>query len=108
MERRKNMEQTMPPPMQQQPMQQLNQKNGAGTAALILGIVGLCLFWLWFIGIILGIIAVILGAVAYWGKWKDAKLGLAGFILGLITIIIVIVFIVIAFMLAASFYSSLV
>ncbi len=99
------MEQTMPPPAQQQPMPQNNQKNGAGTAALILGIIGLCLFWLWFIGLILGIIAVILGAVAYWGKWKDAKLGLAGFILGLITIIIVIVFFVIAIILFASMSS---
>ena len=108
------MEQTMPPgspPTQPQMTQQSNKHSGIGTASLILGILGLiftCLFFvpfLIYVGLILGIIALILGAVAYWGQWKD-KFGLAGFILGLISIIIFVVILIIGLFLIASFMSS--
>ena len=73
-------------------------KNGLGTAGFILSLIGICTFWLlsW-ISMILGIIGLIFGAIAYGGKWKDAKLGLAGLILGIITIILVIIWILVIF-----------
>lgn len=37
--------------------------NGMATAAMVLGIVGICLFWLAGIGALLGILAVIFGAI---------------------------------------------
>lgn len=83
------------------------QKNGLGIAGFILGLIAICTFWfLGFISLIMGIIAVVFGAISYWGKWKDAKLGLVGFILGLITIILVIVFIIIALVWVSSVVSS--
>ena len=85
-------------------MQQgIPQKNGLGTAGFILSLIGICTFWLLtYISMILGVIGLILGAIAYWGKWKDAKLGLAGFIMGLITIIVTIVYIIIIISWATS------
>jgi len=83
------------------------QKNGLGTAGFILGLIAICTFWLlgW-ISLILGVLGIIFGAVAYFGKWKDAKLGLAGFILGLIAVILVIIFIIIALVWVSSVVSS--
>lgn len=73
--------------------------SGLGITALVLGIVSMCLIWLSFftafyfvIELPMGIIATILGAVGYWGKWKD-KFGLAGFILGLLVIVIGMIFV---------------
>ena len=77
---------------------------GFGIAALVLGIVSMSLiwisfvFWLYFlVELPMAIIATILGAVGFWGKWKD-KFGLAGFILGLLVIILGLVFSVIIWM----------
>lgn len=71
---------------------------GLGIASLVLGIVSMSMvwlsFWTWFYFIVelpMGIIAVILGGLACWGKWKD-KFGLAGFILGLLVIVIGMIF----------------
>ena len=68
--------------------------SGLGIAALVLGIVSMSLIWISFffwayliIELPMAIIATILGGLGYWGKWKD-KFGLAGFILGLLVIII--------------------
>jgi len=68
--------------------------SGFGTASLVLGIVSMSLIWMslnsWlflFVELPMGIIACILGPVGFWGKWKD-KFGLAGFILGLLVLII--------------------
>jgi len=72
--------------------------TGLGTASLVLGIIGLIMSAIIFgyiIGIILGILAIIFGGMAYWGAAKD-KFGLAGFILGLIALILAIVWIVVA------------
>ena len=38
-------------------------RNGAATASLALGIAGLCLFWLVGVGLLLGVLAVVLGAI---------------------------------------------
>ena len=72
--------------------------SGFGIAALVLGIIPMCLIWLsfwsyfyFFVELPMGIIATILGAVGFWGKWKD-NYGLAGFVLGILVISIGIVF----------------
>ncbi|UCB58213.1 MAG: zinc-ribbon domain-containing protein [Thermoplasmatales archaeon] len=76
-----------------------NKHSGFGITALVLGIISMCLIWLSFftpfyfvVELPMGIIATILGAVGYWGKWKD-KFGLAGFILGLLVIVIGMIFV---------------
>ena len=69
--------------------------SGAGIASLILGIIPMCLIWacifsIWFYLIVelpMAILATIFGALAYFGKAKD-KFGMAGFILGLLVIVI--------------------
>ena len=40
------------------------QGNGMATASLILGICSIVLFWLWFVGIIAGVLAIIFSIVA--------------------------------------------
>ena len=78
---------------------------GFGIAALVLGIVSMSLIWITIfpgagfifyllVEIPMAIIATIMGAVGFWGKWKD-KFGLAGFILGLLVIILGLIFSVI-------------
>lgn len=76
-----------------------NKHSGFGITALVLGIISMCLIWLSFftpfyfvVELPMGIIATILGAVGYWGKLKD-KFGLAGFILGLLVIVIGMIFV---------------
>jgi len=82
---------------------------GFGIASLVLGIVSMSLIWITIfpggagfilyllVEIPMSIIATIMGAVAFWGKWKD-KFGLAGFILGLLVIVLGLVFSVILWM----------
>jgi len=74
-------------------------RTNIGMAALIIGIVGIVIIWIPFVSfasIVLGILAIVFGALAYWGKNRKDPLGLAGFILGLITIILIIITVVIA------------
>lgn len=49
----------MPPP----PGASVAQTNGMATAALVLGIVGICLFWAVGLGALLGLLAVIFGGI---------------------------------------------
>ncbi len=72
----------------------VRQKGGAGmgVAALLLGILTLVLFWVPFLGIILGIVAIVVGVVAH-GRAKRINgsgrgTGLAGAILGLFGLIL--------------------
>ena len=63
--------------------------NGASTAALILGILGILMFWFPFLGLILGVLALVLGINGQKDKnGNDASnkgLGIAGIVLGSIT-----------------------
>ena len=88
------MQQGVPPPA---PMATPGGRSGIGSAGFILGLIGLILIclglfipYIGFVGLILAILGVIFGAIAYWGHWKD-KLGLAGFIMGLVGIIVFII-----------------
>lgn len=77
-------------------------KNGLGTAALVVAIAALFLFWTIFGGFILGIVAIILGIIgisrAKRGEADNRGIALGGVILGVLAIIASAVFIVIGFM----------
>lgn len=69
------------------------QGGGKATTSLVLGILSIVFCWAWYIGIILGVIGIILGAlgrkspkrnVATWGMW----LSIIGVILAIVFIII--------------------
>ena len=72
-------------------------RNGMGTAALVLGIIGLVLCWNIF-GIILGILAVIFGGVglgrAKRGEANNRGAAMAGLVLGIIAIVLMIVLVI--------------
>ena len=83
-----------PPPMMRPP-----QGNGLATAGMICGIVGLCLFFLWFLAGILGLLGIVFGAI---GLSRAGKLGgrgkglaLTGIITGALAILLSIVFVVV-------------
>ena len=85
-------------PQQYAPVTQPGKHTGFGTAGLVLGIIAVIMsatIILGVIGLILGILAIIFGAIAFWGKSRD-KYGLAGFICGLIAVILYVIWIVIA------------
>lgn len=66
------------------------QSNGLATAALVLGIVGLLLFWTVWGGLILGALAIVFGATGVQkGKQGAPNQGLAvaGLVLGIITVV---------------------
>lgn len=74
------------PPPAQKP------RNGMGTAALVLGILAILTCWLPVVGFVLGLVAIILGAI---GRSRAKKLqatnggvALAGLILGVLSVIV--------------------
>jgi hypothetical protein len=81
--------------------------NGLATAALVLGIVGICLFWFCGIGILLGVLAIVFGAI---GMATGKKLpgeplvgrAKAGLITGIVAVVVGIGFFVVAAMMADS------
>ena len=77
-----------PPPPMRPNYERLGGKKhtGIGTAGLVCGILSIILFWTGFIGIALGIVALILGILAR--KEKDSY-GLIAIILGIIAIILI-------------------
>jgi serine/threonine protein kinase len=78
--------------IKQQKLPVFSQQNGAATAALIVGIIGLFLCWFPGVDIILGIIAIILGTKGQKDQNGNASInkgsGIAGIILGSFTILI--------------------
>jgi hypothetical protein len=65
--------------------------NGLGVSALVLGIVGVVLAWVPFLGFILGVLATVFGAVglsyARKGKATNKGMAIAGLVLGIIAIV---------------------
>jgi hypothetical protein len=65
-------------------------RNGMGTAALVLGIVGVVLCWLYWVGPLLGVLAIIFGGVglarAHSGQATNRSSALAGLILGIVAL----------------------
>ena len=85
--------------------------SGLGIAALVLGIIALCFFWtpligpyysspllilFFFVTLPISIISIVFGAVSFWGKWRD-KLGLVGFIAGIISLVVGLIIVIIKF-----------
>ncbi|MDG1333528.1 MAG: DUF4190 domain-containing protein [Crocinitomicaceae bacterium] len=81
-------------------------KNGMATAAMVLGIISLALFWTGWIGLLVGIVAIILAVVAknqikadpsMAGSEGQAKggliMGIIGVVLALVMIIIAVLFV---------------
>jgi len=70
-----------------------------GISGFILSILAICFFMISFfiwssfgliifiLALVCGIVSIIFGAIAFFGKWKDL-LGLTGFIIGLIVVVI--------------------
>jgi serine/threonine protein kinase len=82
------------------------QSSGAALASLITGIIGLFLSWIPFLGFFLGLLSIILGAVGQKDKQKlpssNKSSGIAGIVLGSITMIIGIIFILLFFISVAA------
>ena len=72
-------------------------KNGLGIAALVLAIVGLVFCWSVFGGVVLGVIAVILGIVGFGrakrGQATNTGVAIAGVVLGALAVIVSLAFI---------------
>ncbi|MFK7783658.1 MAG: DUF4190 domain-containing protein [Crocinitomicaceae bacterium] len=87
-------------------------KNGMATAAMVLGIISLALFWTGWLGLIVGVVAIILGVVAknqikadpsMAGSAGQAK---AGLIMGIIGTVLAIVMLVLAYMALSALENS--
>jgi hypothetical protein len=86
-----------PPPYAGYPPPQIGPRNGLGIAALVLAIIGLVFCWTVAGGVILGVIAVVIGFVA-WGRVKSGQatnggVAIAGIVLGFLAIIVSLIFI---------------
>tara|TARA_Y100000385_G_scaffold56927_1_gene54577 strand:+ start:73 stop:405 length:333 start_codon:yes stop_codon:yes gene_type:complete len=94
-------------------MSDFTKKNGSATAALVLGIVSIALFFIWFIAIPCAIVAIILAAVAKNKIKADPDLAhtsgqaTGGLITGIIGLVIGIILIVIAAMAYSTVSSDL-
>jgi site-specific recombinase len=109
-------------PYQQQPQQpmqpqypppQAGPPKGLATAAMVLGIVGLVFSiagCTWFLGIPLDILGIVFGAVALAkvksGQATGESMAKAGLICGIIGIVVVIVWFIIAFTILQDYYRS--
>ncbi len=90
---------TAPPPGPFMPLMPQT-KNGLGTAGLVLGIIGAVLFWTIWVGVILGILALIFGLIgrsrAKRGEATNGGAALAGAILGGLAIVASVVWLIVA------------
>lgn len=81
------------------PQQPASPSNGAGIAALILGIIGILTVWTIIGGIVFGVLAVILGfigrSLVKKQRATNGGMSLAGIILGILAVIISIVLVVV-------------
>ena len=89
------------------PGYQTSPKNGLGVAALVLGILGLLTFWTVIGGILLGIVAVVLGIIgrgrAKKGVATNGGVALAGIITGALAVLVTIAAIALG---AAAIFSN--
>jgi len=96
----------MPPAPQVVYVQQTHAPNNAlATTALILGIVGVVLFWTFWFGIILGVLAIIFGAIGLSRAKSGAPnkgMAIAGLVLGIVSVVLGALFIVLIFSIGNS------
>lgn len=85
-------------------------RNGLGTAALVLGIIGVVLSWTVYLGVILGVLAIIFGGVglarAKRGEATNRGAAMAGLVLGIIAIALLVLLVIIGIGLFAAGVSS--
>jgi hypothetical protein len=96
-------QQPAPPPVQQtymapppQPVYVTNRTNGIATAGMVLGIVGICLFFIPFLGVILGILAVVFGAIGIGNAKKghgNRSRAVSGIATGIVAAIVSVLFV---------------
>ena len=82
---------TTRPPMFSYPVQQPAVSNGLGTTALVLGIVGLVLFWVPGLNLVLGVLAATFGAIGVTKARNHTATNegsaMAGVVLGIVTLV---------------------
>jgi hypothetical protein len=85
----------IPPPQVVYVQQTPVPTNGLATAALVLGIIGVVLFWTIWVGILLGVLATIFGAIGVSRAKRGAPnkgMAVAGLVLGILAMIGSVVF----------------
>ena len=93
------------PPWQHEPPVSGVATNGQAVAALVLGIVGVVLFWTIWLGVILGTLAVVFGTLGRSkGKQGASNQGLAtaGIVLGIVAIVASVLFVILLIAFAAD------
>ncbi|MCA1221609.1 DUF4190 domain-containing protein [Streptomyces sp. 8L] len=72
-------------------------RGGLGTAALVLGIIGVVLSWYWPVGLVLGVLAVVFGVVGrrrvLRGEATNAGTAKAGLVLGIVGLVLTAIFV---------------
>jgi hypothetical protein len=74
--------------------------NGFATASLVLGIIGLVMFWAVWVPFVLGILAIVFGAIGRSRAKQGAPnggLATAGLVLGIVSLVIAVLFFVLFF-----------
>lgn len=87
--------------------------NGLGTAGLVLGIIGVVCnltVYLWFVGLIVGVLAIVFGAIgrgrANRGEATNKGAATAGLVMGIISAVLIPVILLVAFAGAVGMASS--
>ena len=89
------------------PVPQKPATNGLGVAALVIGIVGIVCFWIPFLGLLLGIVAVVLGILGVRKKNSPSGTSIAGLILGIFATLAGIVVLILTLFVATKFAEEL-
>ncbi len=79
------------------PPQQAQQRNGAATAGMVCGILGLLLFWLPILGWLLAILGIVFGGVGIARARRGAPnegLGMTGVVCGVLSLVIYVALVV--------------
>jgi hypothetical protein len=75
-----------------------NESAGLGIAGMVLGIIGLVFFWVPFLDLLLGVLAVVFGGLSlnsvFKGKAANKSVAVAGLSMGIITVLASLVWIV--------------
>jgi hypothetical protein len=85
------------------------QSSGTGVGAMVCGIIGIILCWVPIVGLVLGIVATVLGSKRNSLPADKRGMATAGFVLGIITLvigIIMVILLIVAAVVAASFLGS--